>query len=91
MRKILKLAYPLQEKQKIPESYTKDELDEIAKDESKALLFISSVFTTEYESAVVKGKVSTDSRSKTSKELIDLTILLQKAIYENKYVIHYGI
>ena len=42
---------------KIPEKYTKGELDEIAKDESKAVLLISSVFTTEYESAVVKGKV----------------------------------
>ena len=43
---------------KIPENYTKEELDEITKDESKAVLLISSVFTTEYESAVVKGKVS---------------------------------
>lgn len=42
---------------KVPENYTKDELDEIIKDESKAVLLISSVFTTEYESAVVKGKV----------------------------------
>lgn len=42
---------------KIPENYTKAELDEIMKDESKTVLFISSVFTTEYESAVVKGKV----------------------------------
>lgn len=42
---------------KIPENYTKEELDEIVKDESKAVLLISSVFTTEYESAVVKGKV----------------------------------
>lgn len=42
---------------KVPENYTKDELDEIVKDESKAVLLISSVFTTEYESAVVKGKV----------------------------------
>lgn len=42
---------------KIPENYTKDELDEIVKDESKAVLLISSVFTTQYESAVVKGKV----------------------------------
>ncbi|NLJ97750.1 MAG: pyridoxamine 5'-phosphate oxidase family protein [Tissierellia bacterium] len=42
---------------KIPENYTKDELDEIVKDESKTVLLISSVFTTEYESAVVKGKV----------------------------------
>lgn len=42
---------------KVPENYTKEELDEIAKDESKTVLLISSVFTTEYESAVVKGKV----------------------------------
>jgi len=42
---------------KIPENYTKDELDEIAKDESKAALLTSNVFTTEYESAVVKGRV----------------------------------
>ncbi|WP_042679218.1 pyridoxamine 5'-phosphate oxidase family protein [Anaerosalibacter massiliensis] len=42
---------------KIPENYTKEELDEIIKDESKAVLLISKVFTTEYESAVVIGKV----------------------------------
>jgi nitroimidazol reductase NimA-like FMN-containing flavoprotein (pyridoxamine 5'-phosphate oxidase superfamily) len=42
---------------KIPENYTKEGLDEIVKDESKAVLLISKVFTTEYESAVVKGKV----------------------------------
>lgn len=44
-------------KVKVPENYTKEELDEIVKDESKSVLLISSVFTTEYESAVVKGKV----------------------------------
>ena len=42
---------------KIPENYTKGELDEIAKDESKSVLLISRVFTTEYESVVMKGKV----------------------------------
>lgn len=42
---------------KIPENYTKNELDEILKDESKAILLISKVFTREYESAVVKGQV----------------------------------
>lgn len=41
----------------IPDNYSKDELDEITKDESKAALLISSVFTTEYESAMVKGEV----------------------------------
>lgn len=35
--------------------------------------------------------VSTDMRSKSSKDLIDLMILLRKAISENKYVIHYGV
>ena len=42
---------------KIPDNYTKDELDEIVRDESKAALLTSNVFTTEYESAIVKGKV----------------------------------
>ncbi|MDR7857428.1 pyridoxamine 5'-phosphate oxidase family protein [Tissierella sp.] len=43
---------------KVPENYTKEELDEIAKDESKARLLISNVLTTEYESAIVKGKIN---------------------------------
>jgi hypothetical protein len=42
---------------KIPENYTKEELDEIVKDESKAVLLISKVFTTEFQSAIVTGKV----------------------------------
>lgn len=42
---------------KIPENYTNAELDEIVKDESKVSLLISSVFTTEFESAVVRGHV----------------------------------
>lgn len=42
---------------KTPENYTKEELDEIVKDESKVDLLGRSVFTTEYESAIVKGKV----------------------------------
>ena len=41
----------------IPELYSKEDLDEIARDESKAGLLISSVFTTEFESAIVKGTV----------------------------------
>lgn len=41
----------------VPEIFTEEELDKMVKDESKAALFISSVFTTEYESAIVKGKV----------------------------------
>lgn len=41
----------------VPENYSKDELDEIVRDQSKAKLLISSVFTTQYESAIVQGKV----------------------------------
>ncbi len=40
----------------VPENFTEDELKSMAKDESKATVFISSVFTTEYESAIVEGK-----------------------------------
>lgn len=42
---------------KIPENFSKEELDEMAKDKSKAGALISKVFTTEYESAIVKGKL----------------------------------
>ena len=35
--------------------------------------------------------VSKHTKSKSSIELIDLMILLRKAISENKYVIHYGV
>ncbi|MBB6218876.1 hypothetical protein HNQ80_005051 [Anaerosolibacter carboniphilus] len=35
--------------------------------------------------------VSKDKKSKSSAELIDLMILLRKAISENKYVIHYEV
>ena len=42
---------------RIPENYTEEELRGIAKDRSKAALLISKVFTTEYESVVVKGRV----------------------------------
>lgn len=35
--------------------------------------------------------VSKDKRSKSSKELIELMILLRKAISQNKYIIHYGV
>ena len=41
----------------VPENYTEEELDEIVKDESKVVLLISSVFTTEFESVLVRGKV----------------------------------
>lgn len=42
---------------RVPEIYTNEELDEIVKDESKYVLLISKVFTTEFESAIVTGKL----------------------------------
>ncbi len=42
----------------IPENFSKEELIEIAKDKSKAGELISKVFTTEYESAILKGKIA---------------------------------
>lgn len=42
---------------KIPEIYTNEELDKIIKDESKAGVLGSKVFTTEFESAIVVGQV----------------------------------
>ena len=41
----------------VPKLYTNEELEKIVMDESKAGLLITSVFTTEFESAIVKGKV----------------------------------
>lgn len=41
----------------VPDNYTKDELDEMNNDPSKAIKFISSVFTTEFESAIARGLV----------------------------------
>jgi hypothetical protein len=35
--------------------------------------------------------VASDKRSKSSKQLIELMVLLRKAVAENKYVIHYGV
>lgn len=42
---------------KVPENYTDEELRKIGKDASKASTFISNVFTTEFESAIVRGTV----------------------------------
>lgn len=42
----------------VPENFSKDELDEIAADSSKAVLLISSVFTTQFESTLVRGQVN---------------------------------
>jgi hypothetical protein len=35
--------------------------------------------------------IANDKRSKSSKELIDLMILIRKAICEKKYIIHFGV
>ena len=42
---------------KVPENFTTEELAEIAMDKSNTGTLISKVFTTEYESAVAKGKI----------------------------------
>lgn len=42
---------------KVPEIFSEEELDELIKDKSAAGTLTSKVFTTEYESAVVKGKI----------------------------------
>lgn len=41
----------------VPELYSNRELNEIVKDENEAGLLLSRVFTTEFESAIVKGRV----------------------------------
>ena len=41
----------------VPENYSHDELEEMNSDASKAVKLISSVFTTEFESAIVTGVV----------------------------------
>lgn len=41
----------------IPENYSYEELEEMNRDSSKAIKFISSVFTKEFESAIVEGTV----------------------------------
>ncbi len=42
---------------KVPELYREEELEEMAKDETKASLLIRKVFTTEFESAMARGRV----------------------------------
>lgn len=42
----------------VPENFSKEELDEIASDSKKAVLLISSVFTTQFESAIVSGRAN---------------------------------
>ncbi len=42
----------------VPDLYTEAELDEIVRDESNAGLLMTKVFTTEFESAIVKGQLT---------------------------------
>lgn len=42
----------------VPKIFTNDELDEILKDKSKTNVLANKVFTTEFESAIVKGKIT---------------------------------
>lgn len=44
-------------KTKVPDNYSNEELDKISKDESKMSFLVSKVFTIEYESAIVKGRI----------------------------------
>lgn len=41
----------------VPENYSSDELEEMNNDARKAVKLISSVFTTEFESAIITGRV----------------------------------
>lgn len=43
---------------KIPDNYSEHQLDEMIKDYAKASLLLKNVFTTEYESAIIKGCLS---------------------------------
>lgn len=42
----------------VPELFTNDQLDEMVRNKEQAIRLISSVFTTEYESAIVEGHVA---------------------------------
>lgn len=42
---------------RVPENFSEEELAAIARDEKKVGLLLSSVFTTEFESAIVSGRV----------------------------------
>lgn len=41
----------------VPDLYTKDQLIELSQDKNSANLVVSTVFTTEFESAIVKGRI----------------------------------
>lgn len=57
---------------KVPENYTEEELIEISKDESKVGLLLSRVFTTEYESTMVRGKVQLVESENEKMEALNL-------------------
>ncbi|MDY0236475.1 MAG: pyridoxamine 5'-phosphate oxidase family protein [Gudongella sp.] len=42
----------------VPNLYSKDELDELLKDKKNANLVVSTIFTTEFESAIVQGRIN---------------------------------
>ena len=42
----------------VPDLYSKDEMQELSRDKKNASIVVSRIFTTEFESAVVKGKIS---------------------------------
>ena len=48
----------------VPELYDQDQLEGMKEDPTKASLFISSVFTTEFESAMVSGRVKKVEKDK---------------------------
>lgn len=57
---------------KIPEIYTDEELEVMNTDPSKAAKYIGDVFTTEFESAIVKGKVNLLEEEKAKIEAMRL-------------------
>lgn len=42
----------------VPDLYSKDEMQELSKDKKNAKIVVSTIYTTEFESAIVKGKIS---------------------------------
>lgn len=57
---------------KVPDLYSKEELELIAKDDKKSTALASTVFTTQYESTVVKGKVKKVDNLETKIKVLKL-------------------
>ena len=53
----------------VPDNYTKEQLDEIAADESRVVTFISNVFTTEFEADIKAGQGRANVYKKTINEI----------------------